>query len=121
MAMSLGTAVGMGDVVFNQDVGGAARRLAMHHLVAAKLRERPELLARARTIVTRWMEMHGNRDPYWSRWLALLDHGLNAVIAVAEEESESANDMRQSSPLLCLLGNAERWAFLQQWKRERAH
>lgn len=110
----------MGHVVSHQDVGGAARRLAMHRLVAAKLRERPQELERARRIVVHWMEMHGSRDPYWPRWLALLDQGLEAVLAVAEEDSESANDMRQSSPLSCLLGNAERWAFLRQWQREHA-
>ena len=37
---------------------------------------------------------------------------------LALAQGEHANAMRQASPLACLLSNAERFAFLKNWRNQ---
>ncbi len=99
------------------------RSLALHRLVAEKMRRDPALIGRAAVILARW---RANAQPGTDRWLrqwaTLFDQGLAATLAVATEDSEHARALRQSSPLSCLLSNKDRWEFLAHWKRnEEAH
>ena len=99
------------------------RSLALHHLVAEKLREDPALLSRAAEILAQWRASAQPGTDRWLRqWAELLHSGLSATLEVATENSERGRALRQSSPLACLLSNQERWAFLAQWKaNEEAH
>lgn len=97
------------------------RSLALHRLVADKVRRDAALLDRAKSIVQRW---HRTASPrtfvYLDAWLALLDKGEDACLAAATEESDWGNALRQASPLACLLTNQERFAFLKQWNQSHA-
>lgn len=95
-----------------------ARSLALHHLVAEKMRANPKLMLEAHAVLDHWFEV-GPVDarPYFEQWRQILDQGLEHTIAVACEDSEQATALRQSSPLSVLLSNEERLAFFAEWKR----
>ena len=97
------------------------RSLAMHKLVAQKVRADIGLLVRARATLDRWNAHVSPRTfVYLNEWRNLMDSGLEAVLSVATEDSEHAAAMRQASLLACLLTNQERFALLKQWKAQHA-
>jgi hypothetical protein len=95
-----------------------ARSLAMHRLVAAKVRRDPALFEKARGTLARW------RDPgnptrsaiYLDEWARLMSRGLEPTLAVLVEDSERATALRQCSPFAGVLSPAERFAFLEAWR-----
>jgi hypothetical protein len=97
------------------------RSLALHRLVADKIRQDLSLLDKARAALKRW---HAIASPgtfgYLDAWQGLLDDDVEACLAVATEQSERGDALRQASPLACLLTNQERFAFLKQWKADHA-
>ncbi|QVQ24728.1 hypothetical protein [Achromobacter deleyi] len=96
-----------------------ARTLAMHRLAVEKIRRDPELFEKARRTLARWRTIVcKSTQPYLVEWEALMNEGMDACLTFALEDSEHAADMRQSSPLVCVLANEERLAFLKEWKRK---
>lgn len=97
------------------------RSLALHRLVADKVRRDAALLDRAKLTLQRW---HTTVSPrtfvYLDAWRSLLEKGEDACLAAATEESDWGNALRQASPLACLLTNQERFAFLKQWNQSHA-
>jgi len=97
------------------------RSLALHRLVADKVRLDDRLLDQARATLARW---YGGASPrsfvYLNEWQRLFDLGTEACLVAATEDSEHAAALRQSSPLSCLLTNQERFAFLKQWNLKYA-
>jgi hypothetical protein len=91
------------------------RSLALHRLVADKLRADPALLQRARSTLERWMAQPTPARPYLEEWQRLIDAGVDECLRVALADSERAAALRQSSPLACLLTNPERFRFLKDW------
>lgn len=95
-----------------------ARSLAMHQLVAEKIRRDPALLERAKKTLARWRGMVcPASQPYLVEWERLLERGIEPCLAVATENSQRAAALRQSSPFAGLLTNQERFTFLRDWKR----
>jgi hypothetical protein len=86
------------------------------------LRADPALVQRARTTLARWSTRDGPRvDVARARWEALLSDGdLDRLIAAATDPSETGDQLRQSSPLSCLLDARERWAWLRAWQQHGA-
>ena len=94
-----------------------ARSLALHRLVAEKIRRDPSLLRIARDNLARWRGKATPNDlEYLSEWERLLEAGLDAALAAVTEESERANALRQASPFAGILTPSERRAFLRAWK-----
>jgi len=93
-----------------------ARSLAMHRLVAEKIRRDPALLEIAKAKLIRSRRATPN-DYYFDEWARLLDAGLDAALAVATEDSEKATALRQSSPFAGVLTPEERRSFLDEWAR----
>lgn len=99
-----------------------ARSLALHRLIAAKVRREPALLDRVRLTLARWRDP-GNpsrSEPYLAEWDRLVAQGLEQVLAAAVEESERAAALRQCSPFAGILSPAERFAFLKAWTASHA-
>ncbi len=97
------------------------RSLALHRLVADKIRHDAVLLDRAKAILHRWHQTASPRTfVYLDAWQNLLEKGEDACLAAATEESEWGNALRQASPLACLLTHQERFAFLKHWKQSHA-
>jgi hypothetical protein len=94
-----------------------ARSLAMHRLVADKIRRDPALLAHVRQTLAHWRaSVSINTLPYLDEWERIVAQGVDACLAVALEESERATALRQSSPFTGILTHQERFAFLRQWR-----
>ena len=98
------------------------RSLALHRAVVDKIRHDPTLLVRARGTLLRWRQKNvgGRTQPYLDEWQQVLDADLESCLALAVEESEHAEALRQSSPLSCLLTPKERFAFLKEWQQAHA-
>lgn len=98
-----------------------ARSLAMHRLVADKIRREPALYAAALATLRHWrVVVDSSAQPYLAEWERLFEQGLDDCLAVAVEDSERAAALRQCSPFPSVLNNQERFAFLQAWSREHA-
>lgn len=97
------------------------RSLALHKLVADKVRHDERLMVQAQATLMRWYGVASPRTfTYLDEWRRLFDIGTEACLAVATEDSEHAAALRQASPLACLLTNQERFAFLKHWKQQHA-
>lgn len=93
-----------------------ARSLALHRLVAEKVRQDPMLFEIARTNLARWRAHATPGDSYYlAEWERLFGAGIEAALAVATEDSERAAALRQSSPFAGVLTTSERRAFLKAW------
>jgi hypothetical protein len=94
-----------------------ARSLALHRLVAEKIRRDPSLLRIAKDNLARWRsKATPNGLEYLSEWERLLEVGLDAALAAATEDSERASTLRKASPFAGILTPSERRAFLSAWK-----
>jgi hypothetical protein len=97
------------------------RSLALHRLVAHKVRQDESLLLKAQSVLDHWHQTASPRTfLYLDAWQSLLDQGVHACLQGAIEESERGDALRQASPLACLLTPQERFAFLKQWKDAHA-
>ena len=98
-----------------------ARSLAMHRLVAEKIRANPDLFQKAQATLARWRHtVCPSSQPYLQEWERLMHQGPDACLAIALEESEHADALRQSSPFAAILSHQERFTFLKAWSREHA-
>jgi hypothetical protein len=97
------------------------RSLALHQLVATKVRGNPALMDKAREILQRWRTTVSPRTyPYLDEWQRLIDQGVETCLAAAVEDSEQAAAMRQASPLACLLAPKERFELLKPRSQHHA-
>lgn len=93
------------------------RSLAMHHLIAAKIRGNPALFDIAVQNVRRWQTaQRGPLPHYLVEWQRILELGLEPALQMALADGEEATRLRQSTPFADILTPQERWGFLQQWK-----
>jgi hypothetical protein len=93
------------------------RSLALHQLVADKIRRDPALFGKAEATLARWRsEVCVSSQPYLEEWENLMGQGVEACLAVAVEDSQRAAALRQSSPFCAVLDNRERFAFLKTWR-----
>jgi hypothetical protein len=92
-----------------------ARSLAMHHLIAEKLRRDPSLIEKAKATLARW-RANGDEStrPYDEEWERALNEGLDATLRLALGTSEHAKALRQCSPFAGILTPHERAAFLRK-------
>ena len=86
-----------------------ARSLAMHRVIAAKLRADPALLAIAFDNIARWRPTAGRATWYLDRWEELLRRPFEELLRIIQEDSEEMRAMRQSNPFAGVLTPKERW------------
>lgn len=95
------------------------RSLALHRLIAEKIRQEPALFERVKATLARWETIVcANSQPYVREWQRLADLGLEECLAVATEDSERAAAMRQASPFCGILSEEERREFFLAWARK---
>jgi len=94
------------------------RSLELHHRIAKKIRQQPALLDIVRHNIERFQAIVDPRSrPYLDAWQQALNQGMDALLALATEDSERATELRQSSPFPGVLSEPERLAFLSEWHR----
>ena len=98
------------------------RSLAFDRLIAAKLRQDPALVAKARGNLARWLATCSARTrPALLEWQRLLDGPLDDLLTFLEATGERATRLRQSSPFCGILTPEERLAILREFQaRESA-
>ena len=93
------------------------RSLALHRLVAEKLRADSTLLDLAGANLDRWEAGASPRlRPVLAEWRALLGAPLDELLAVLTGEDERATRLRQSSPFAGALTSGERFAILREFQ-----
>lgn len=98
-----------------------ARTLALHQLVAQRIRQNPALFDKAKSTLARWRQsVCISSQPYLVEWELLMSQGIEECLALAVEDSERATALRQSSPFAGLLTNQDRFAFLKKWSLDHA-
>ncbi len=95
-----------------------ARSLALHREVARLLRERPQLLDKARARVRRWQESGGVNAAWAEAWSEVLSRPLDEVVAVLGDPGRRACDLRQASPFAGALDPRARWVILRRLREE---
>jgi hypothetical protein len=95
------------------------RSLAMHRLVASKVRQNPQLFLKVQGTLARWRQtVCEASQPYLQEWERLMGQGMDACLAVAVEDSPRADALRQASPFAGVLSHHERFQFLKTWRAE---
>lgn len=98
-----------------------ARSLALHQLIATRLRSEPALFEHCKRTLARWQtSVSASSQPYLQRWEQLFEEGLDASLNMATDNSQLATALRQCSPFVRVLTNTERWDFLNQWNSDHA-
>jgi hypothetical protein len=93
-----------------------ARSLELHRLIADKIRSNPALFERARATLARFRRIVDRRSqPYLVEWEQVFERGMEAALALATEDSQHAEAMRQSAPFAGILTHQERWTFFRDW------
>ena len=96
------------------------KSLALHELVAQKIRADPRLFSKARDMLDRMVDQSGGVPRlYAAAWLALFDKGLDEALAMATADTEQGQSMRSSSPFASILSEDERLDFLAAWASRR--
>lgn len=85
------------------------RSLALHRMIADKLRRQPELLQIPRANLERWIARGGRSLPHLRRWQELLAGPFEQLLERIQEDNEEMRDLRQSTPFAGVLEPRERW------------
>ncbi len=93
-----------------------ARSLAIHRLVAERLREEPQLVEVALRQVEAWSAEGKMRPAYASAWRELLKGPLETLLAVLGGRGERAAALRQCTPFIGVIDQETR---LRIWRQER--
>lgn len=89
--------------------------LMLHTEAVQMMQADPALIDRALRILDRWEAMKSQPHPSHVEWRRIL---LERDWAAALSTSERGNQIRQSSPMSCVLPNEKRLAIMQQCRRE---
>jgi hypothetical protein len=97
------------------------RSLALHQLVAEKVRAAPALLDKARENVRRLAGSERKRLARFGRMGADSDIPRQPMVALLAERSERATRLRQSSPFAGILSEEERRAVYESYSARTYH
>ena len=91
------------------------RSLALHGVIAERLRAQPALLERARARAQTWLRE--NRSPASARaWLDLLDGPRDELLSSLVRDDERMRTLRSCTPFAGVVPPRERWKI---WARVR--
>ena len=90
------------------------RSIALHRLIASKIRRDPRLVVKARERVERWLEDGGpvHRDAAVA-WQNLLAGPHSELVGALTADTELMRDLRQNTPFAGALTAAERWGVIR--------
>jgi hypothetical protein len=94
------------------------RSVAYHRVIAERLQDRPEILARARRRIQALLSSAAEPPFYARKWAEILTGDLSSIRAFLTERSELADELRQSTPFAGALDPRERWKI---WRETRDH
>lgn len=89
--------------------------LMLHTESVLMMQADPSLIDRALRILDRWDDMESKPHPSFIEWRRIL---LERDWTAALSTSERGNQIRQSSPMSCVLPNEKRLAIMRQCRSE---
>ena len=96
-----------------------ARSLAMHRLIAEKIRRDPSLFQHITHTLQHWQDtVDAASQPYLAKWDQLTKLGMDACLNASIENSQKATALRQCSPFCGVLTPRERFEFLKKWRSD---
>ena len=85
------------------------RSLALHRMIAEKLRHTPSLWQIPQDNVSKWKERKGHLSPPIREWEHILNTKTHEqILALLESDSEESIRLRSSSPFTGILSERER-------------
>ena len=85
------------------------RSLALHRMIAEKLRHTPSLWQIPQDNIARWKERSGRLPPSIGEWERILNtKAREEILALLESDSEESIRLRSSSPFTGILSENER-------------
>jgi hypothetical protein len=93
------------------------RSLAIHRVVADRLRHDPSLVATARARVEDWLATRSVHPFYTEAWRNLLSGPAERLLATLVDRGEEARALRQCSPFAGVVDPRTRWRI---WREVRA-
>jgi len=90
------------------------RSLALHQVIARRLREKPEFLQVAKNNLERWIKRDGEL-PAWMEWENILRKPITQIVDLMVSTSEKGRQLRQSSPFCGILTPQERWKIYESF------
>lgn len=94
------------------------RQSLMLHTEAVKMIQAdPTLIERAQSILERWCSIRTIPYPLWDEWRRILrEHDWEAALSV----SEKGNEVRQASPLCCILPEEKRLKIIWECRGHKS-
>lgn len=96
---------------------GEERSLALHRVIASRLRVDPAIRLRARDRIVRWVGAGTLHREHADLWLAVLDGPIEALEALLVDPTDEARTLRSVTPFAGEIEPRERWRI---WREVRA-
>jgi hypothetical protein len=90
------------------------KSIALHRVVAERIRSDAAVLDRARNRVSAWREGDLVAPFYGDAWAALLAMSVDEICAALVRDDETMATLRQVTPFAGALGPRERWRILAE-------
>lgn len=91
--------------------------LALHAVVAGRLRDDPSLVARARQRVEGWLRDGTVARAYAEAWREILGRPAAEIADLLKDPGERARQLRQASPFAGALDARTRWTIWHHARR----
>ena len=95
------------------------RSIALHQVVALRLKADPRVLFRGAERVGQWIAAGSVHSSYAQRWKELLDGPLHLLCERLAEDSPDMCAMRQVTPFAGVVPPQQRWAIWRRVKVEQ--
>jgi len=95
---------------------GEERSLALHRLVAERIRAEPELVRGALARIERWLNHGTISEHYARRWQSLLLGDRDELIRVMTDPGDLGRELRQATPFAGVVDARTRWRL---WRSVR--
>lgn len=95
--------------------------LAMHQLVAVRLRANPGLLEMAKANLRKWLAKTPD-ECAWLEWETILEKKiLEDILQIITSESEEGQRLRSSSPFAGIISDRERKAIIEVCEKTKSY
>lgn len=93
--------------------------LALHQLVAVRLRSNPLLIEKAKSNLQSWLDKTPNVSA-WLEWKAILENkSLEKILEILTAETDEGQRLRSSSPFVGLVTAQERKAIIEYCEKAK--
>jgi hypothetical protein len=93
--------------------------LALHQLVAVRLRSNPLLIEKAKSNLQNWLDKTSNVTA-WIEWKTILEtKSLEVVLEILTTETDEGQRLRSSSPFVGLVTVQERKAIIEYCEKAK--